>query len=74
VNEEVENESAPRGALATMKAHPFITGTMLTGILVGAACGFFLLPEEWITARRIAAGAFAGGGIGLTLTATKMIG
>ena len=47
---------------------------MVACALVGATTGFFLLPEEWIVARRIAAGAVAGAGVGLTLTATKMIG
>lgn len=74
MSEEAEREQAPRRALASMKAHPIITGTLVTCILVGAAMGFGLLPEEWSLARRIAAGAFAGGGVGLTVTATKMIG
>jgi len=74
MTERTERTNAARSALATMRAHPIITGTMLGCALIGAIAGFVFLPEEWLILRRIAAGAFAGTGIGLTLTATKMIG
>jgi len=64
----------PRGALAAMKAHPIITSVMIGCTLIGACMGFAMLPEEWLLARRIAGGALAGAGVGITLTATKMIG
>ena len=57
-----------------MRAHPVITGIMIGCALIGAVSGILLLPEEWMLVRRIAAGTVAGGGIGLTITATKMIG
>ena len=48
---------------------------MLIGCTVlGAALGFYLLAGDWSAARRIAAGGVAGAGIGLLITATKMLG
>jgi hypothetical protein len=36
--------------------------------------GYYLLTGDWSPARRILAGAIAGGGVGLLMTATKLIG
>ena len=43
-------------------------------VVAGAVLGEIYLYEEWSAARRIAAGAVAGAGVALTVTATKMIG
>ena len=51
-----------------------ITGTLLGCTLAGAVLGFYLLTGDWSPARRILAGALAGAGTGLLMTATKMIG
>jgi uncharacterized membrane protein len=59
---------------SVVKAHPVITGLMVGCTLVGAALGYAYLSGEWSLARRIAAGAVGGAGVGLTITATKMIG
>lgn len=74
LSEDTAEETAARGVIATMRAHPIITAIMIGCALAGAISGFFLLPEEWLAARRLAAGTFAGAGVGLTITATKMIG
>ena len=62
------------GAWATLRRHPIITATLLGCTLAGAVLGFYLLTEDWSVARRLAAGAIAGAGTGLLMTATKMIG
>lgn len=54
--------------------HPVITATMVLCTLAGAAAGVVWLSGDWSLARRLAAGAVAGAGTGLLLTATKMIG
>jgi hypothetical protein len=51
-----------------------ITGVMVSCTLLGAALGVVYLTEDWSLARRIAAGAVGGAGVGLLCTATKMIG
>jgi hypothetical protein len=56
------------------RRHPVITGTLLGCTLAGAVLGFYLLTGDWSPARRILAGALAGAGTGLLMTATKMIG
>ena len=74
MEEEVDDERGPSGALAVMKGHPVITAVMIACTLIGAGMGFAMLPEDWLLLRRIAGGALAGAGTGLMLTATKMIG
>jgi len=62
------------GAWTALRRHPIITATLLGCTLAGAVLGFYLLTEDWSVARRLAAGAIAGAGTGLLMTATKMIG
>lgn len=59
---------------SALRRHPVITATLVGCALAGAALGFYLLTGDWSPARRIFAGALAGGGVGLLMTATKMIG
>jgi hypothetical protein len=56
------------------REHPIITALLVGCTLAGAVLGEIYLYEEWSAARRIAAGAVAGAGVALTVTATKMIG
>jgi hypothetical protein len=42
--------------------------------LAGAVAGAVYLPDDWSLARRIAAGAVAGAGSALLVTATRLIG
>ena len=58
--------------LSFARQHPVIAGTIAASTLLGAVLGAWLLTGEWSLARRILAGAFAGAGTGLLLTATKM--
>jgi len=57
----------------TIRRHPLIASVLLTGVLAGAVLGFLFLDPDWSVARRVAAGAVAGGGIGFLMTATKML-
>ena len=70
--EEATEGDSGSGILGFLGGHPVITGTLLVCTVAGAVLGFALLSGEWSSARRIAAGAVAGGGVGLLLTATKM--
>jgi len=54
--------------------HPVIMATLVGCTIAGAVLGFYLLTGDWSPARRIIAGALAGAGTGLLMTATKMIG
>jgi len=60
------------GLVAFARRHPVVAGTLAAATLLGAVAGAFLLSGEWSLAHRIAAGAVAGLGTGLLLTATKM--
>lgn len=55
-----------------VRRHPVISATLAVTTVVGAVLGAVYLTGEWTLARRIAAGAVAGAGTGLLLTATKM--
>jgi hypothetical protein len=55
-------------------SHPVITALLIGCALAGAAAGALLLPDDWSLARRIAAGAVAGAGSALLVTATRLIG
>jgi hypothetical protein len=55
-----------------VRRHPVISATLVATTAAGAVLGAVYLTGEWSLARRIAAGAVAGAGTGLLLTATKM--
>ena len=55
-----------------VRRHPVITSVMVGCTLIGAALGLALLTDEWSAARRLLAGAVAGAGTGLLITATKI--
>ena len=57
-----------------LRRHPVIVGVMVGCVLVGAVLGGAFLTDDWSLARRIAAGGVGGLGVGLLMTATKMIG
>ena len=64
--------SAPELLRNIARRHPVITSVMVGCTLIGAALGLALLTDEWSAARRLLAGAVAGAGTGLLITATKM--
>jgi hypothetical protein len=57
-----------------LRRHPVIVAVMIGCTLLGAALGAAYLTADWSLVRRVAAGAVAGAGVGLLMTATKMIG
>jgi hypothetical protein len=57
----------------TIQRHPVITAILIGCTLLGAALGFALLGEDWSVLDRILAGTIGGAGVGLLVTATKMI-
>jgi hypothetical protein len=57
-----------------VRRHPVIVFVMLACTVLGAVLGAVYLGDDWSLARRLAAGAVSGAGIGLLFTATKMIG
>ena len=58
---------------ATIQRHPVITAILVGCTLLGAALGFALLGDDWSALHRIFAGTIGGAGVGLLITATKMI-
>jgi hypothetical protein len=60
------------GPWAVVRRHPVIAGVMLVCTVLGALLGYALLTPDWTLARRLVAGAVAGAGTGLLITATKM--
>lgn len=65
--------ATPARLRSIARRHPVITGVMVSCTLIGAALGLVLLTAEWSAARRLVAGAVAGAGTGLLITATKML-
>jgi hypothetical protein len=58
--------------LDVARRHPVITSVLLGCTLLGALLGPLLLTADWSLLRRVVAGAVAGAGTGLLVTATKM--
>ena len=55
-----------------LRRHPVVSAVLLVCVAAGALAGALLLGEDWSLARRIAAGALSGAGVGFLLTAPKM--
>jgi hypothetical protein len=73
-DEAREDEATGRGLRGFVAQHPVITATLLGCTVIGAVLGVALLTGEWSVPRRLLAGAVAGAGAGLLVTATKMLG
>ena len=71
---EEEQATPSRGWKAPIAAHPIIFGVITSCISIGAVLGVFLLTDEWSLARRIAAGVVGGAGVGILITAPRIIG
>jgi len=71
---EEEQMTPSRGWKAAIAAHPIIFGVITSCISIGAVLGVFLLTDEWSLARRIAAGVVGGAGVGILITAPRIIG
>ena len=62
------------GLTPILRNHPWITEIMLVCTIGGATAGPWLFEAEWPLVRQVAAGAFGGAWVGITITVTKMIG
>jgi hypothetical protein len=71
---ETEQAGATRGWRAAISAHPIIFGVVVACIAIGTVLGVLVLTDEWSLARRIAAGAVGGAGVGILITAPRIIG
>ena len=60
--------------LQAVVRHPYITAFNLICGVVGVIGALHYLPADWSLWRRVASGAFAGGSIGLFITANRMLG
>lgn len=60
-------------ALASLRAHPVISGVFAVCMVGGALLGAWLLPESLSEIRRVLGGAVAGFGVALLVTATRMM-
>jgi hypothetical protein len=56
-----------------LRRHPVISAILVGCTLLGAGLGYVLLTDDWSAARRILAGTIGGAGVGLLITATKLI-
>jgi hypothetical protein len=56
-----------------IRRHPVISAIFLAGFVGGAVAGYVWLPDDWALLRRIAAGAVAGGGAAVFITATNLL-
>jgi hypothetical protein len=71
---EQKRADTPHGWKAAISAHPIIFGVFVTCISIGMVLGAFVLTDDWSLVRRIAAGAVGGAGVGVLITAPRIIG
>jgi len=57
-----------------LREHPWITAFNVMCLCIGLILALKHLPAEWSLARRLTAGALSGIGIGLMITANRMLG
>ena len=69
----VEQSLEPhKGILGLLRRHPVLVAIFVICTGIGIACGAAFLPAEWTLARRVAGGAFAGIGVAVFLTVTRL--
>lgn len=57
----------------TLRAHPWLAALMIGCSVLGALIGAFALDADWSLARRALAGAVAGAGSALLVSAARML-
>lgn len=67
-------DALPRRMITTMRKHPVITAVMLGCMALGPVLGVLLLPEDWAMWRKILGGLVGGAGVGLMITAPRIVG
>ncbi len=68
------SQSSAQRLLTVLRSHPAITTILVACVIAGGGLGYYLLTGEWSGARRVAAGSVGGAGVGLIITAGRMIG
>jgi hypothetical protein len=68
----VAEEQRDRGSPSLLRRHPVVSAVLLGCTLAGALAGAWWLSGDWSLARRVAAGAVGGAGVGLLVTATRL--
>lgn len=59
---------------AIFRRHPVITGVMVGCTVLGAIFGPAWMDADWSLLKRVLAGALCGAGIGILITAPRMVG
>lgn len=67
-----ENADARQGVGTLLRRHPILVAVFVLCIALGATLGMYYLPADWPAARRIAGGVFAGAGVAVFLTVTRL--
>jgi hypothetical protein len=69
----VEEDAAYRQGIAgVLRRHPVLAAVFVGCTLLGVTLGVLYLPADWALARKIAGGAFAGVGVAVFLTVTRL--
>jgi len=68
--DSVDEKAGPRAFLI---GHSTQVAAIGACVLIGAILGYWLLTGEWKPVRRIFAGCVSGAGVGLILTAWRML-
>jgi hypothetical protein len=55
-----------------LRRHPFLVATFVACTVLGVTLGVLYLPADWALARRVAGGVFAGVGVAIFLTVTRL--
>lgn len=67
-----ESLPAHKGILGVLRRHPVLAVIFVVSTGIGIAGGIAFLPAEWALVRRVAGGAFAGIGVAVFLTVTRL--
>lgn len=67
-----ENAASRPGLVALLRRHPILTVIFVVCIALGITLGVIYLPADWALARRVAGGFFAGAGVAIFLTVTRL--
>jgi hypothetical protein len=55
-----------------LRQHPILAAIFVLCTLLGVGLGVAYLPADWALLRRVAGGAFAGAGVAIFLTVTRL--
>jgi hypothetical protein len=67
-----EDAEAGQGIAGVLRRHPVLIAVFVACIALGVVLGVLYLPADWALARKVAGGVFAGAGVALFLTVTRL--